>query len=166
MRIIKYILTTFIFIFSLSAFADLTVPVYLTTPDKPGKQVGTVTVQETKYGLLFMPKLCGLPPGPHGFHIHAMPACDHSGMEAGGHLDPDETNKHLGPYDAGHLGDLPVLAVDQKGCATVPVLAPRLKHLSEIKGHALMIHAGSDNYSDQPEKLGGGGARLACGIIK
>ena len=23
-----------------------------------------------------------------------------------------------------------------------------------------------DNYSDQPQKLGGGGARLACGIIE
>ncbi len=28
-----------------------------------------------------------------------------------------------------------------------------------------MIHAGGDNYSDTPEKLGGGGARVACGVI-
>jgi Cu-Zn family superoxide dismutase len=29
-----------------------------------------------------------------------------------------------------------------------------------------MIHAGGDNYSDHPEKLGGGGARIACGVVK
>ena len=28
-----------------------------------------------------------------------------------------------------------------------------------------MVHAGGDNNSDQPEKLGGGGARVACGLI-
>jgi len=27
-----------------------------------------------------------------------------------------------------------------------------------------MIHAGGDNYSDQPEPLGGGGGRIACGV--
>jgi Cu-Zn family superoxide dismutase len=29
-----------------------------------------------------------------------------------------------------------------------------------------MIHSGGDNYSDVPEKLGGGGGRIACGVIK
>jgi Cu-Zn family superoxide dismutase len=29
-----------------------------------------------------------------------------------------------------------------------------------------MIHAGGDTYSDMPAPLGGGGARLACGVIK
>jgi Cu-Zn family superoxide dismutase len=28
-----------------------------------------------------------------------------------------------------------------------------------------MIHAGGDNYADQPAPLGGGGARIACGVI-
>jgi Cu-Zn family superoxide dismutase len=28
-----------------------------------------------------------------------------------------------------------------------------------------MIHQGGDNYSDDPKKLGGGGARVACGVI-
>jgi len=46
------------------------------------------------------------------------------------------------------------------------VLAPRLKRLEELKGHALMVHAGGDNYADQPKPLGGGGARVACGVIK
>jgi len=45
------------------------------------------------------------------------------------------------------------------------VLAPRLK-MTDVKGHALMVHAGGDNYSDNPEKLGGGGARIACGVAQ
>jgi Cu-Zn family superoxide dismutase len=28
-----------------------------------------------------------------------------------------------------------------------------------------MIHAGGDNYSDEPAPLGGGGARVACGVV-
>jgi Cu-Zn family superoxide dismutase len=45
------------------------------------------------------------------------------------------------------------------------VLAPRLK-VRDVKNRALMIHAGGDNYSDQPAALGGGGARIACGVAK
>ena len=84
---------------------------------------------------------------------------------APGHYDPQGTGRHEGPYGKGHLGDLPALYVDQEGRVTVPVLAPRLK-VSDVKGHSLMIHGGGDNYSDQPEKLGGGGPRIACGVVK
>jgi Cu-Zn family superoxide dismutase len=146
------------------ACASIVIPVYLTNDSGQGKEIGTVIADNTIYGLLLTPKLHDLPPGAHGFHIHAMAMCDHYGMGAGGHLDPKQTNKHLGPYSGnGHLGDLPILYVGSKGDATTPVLAPRLK-LEEIEGKALMIHAGGDNYSDNP-KLGGGGARIACGII-
>jgi len=43
-------------------------------------------------------------------------------------------------------------------------LAPHLK-VRDLHGHALMIHAGGDNYDDTPAPLGGG-ARIACGVIK
>ncbi|HNI38371.1 MAG TPA: superoxide dismutase family protein, partial [Pseudomonadales bacterium] len=65
----------------------------------------------------------------------------------------------------GHLGDLPALAVNTDGTATNPVLAPRLKSLAEIKARSLMLHAGGDNHADAPAPLGGGGARMACGVI-
>jgi Cu-Zn family superoxide dismutase len=29
-----------------------------------------------------------------------------------------------------------------------------------------MIHESGDNYSDTPKKLGGGGGRIACGVVK
>jgi Cu-Zn family superoxide dismutase len=84
---------------------------------------------------------------------------------AGSHFDPDKSGKHEGPYSAGHAGDLPPLYVGSDGKATTPVLAPRLK-TSDLKGHSVMIHAGGDNFSDQPQPLGGGGGRIACGVVK
>lgn len=149
------------------AFADLSIPVYFVTEPGLGKLAGSVQVSETKYGLLFTPDLHGLKPGIHGFHVHQNPSCEQKGMAAGGHLDPNGTDKHLGPYNEnGHLGDLPALTVNTDGSSTLPVLAPRLNHLEEIKNHSLMLHDGGDNYSDQPVKLGGGGTRMICGLIK
>ena len=29
-----------------------------------------------------------------------------------------------------------------------------------------MIHMGGDNYKDAPSPLGGGGGRLACGVVE
>lgn len=55
--------------------------------------------------------------------------------------------------------------VNGEGEASQPVLAPRLK-LADVKGHALMVHAGGDNHADHPAPLGGGGARIACGVIQ
>jgi len=49
----------------------------------------------------------------------------------------------------------------QQAC---PVTAPHLK-LADLHGHAIVIHAGSDNYADEPKPLGGGGARIACGVV-
>lgn len=129
-----------------------------------GRIIGTVRADDTIYGLLLTPNLRDLPPGVHGWQIHTQPLCSNYGMAAGGHLDPTNTKQHLGPYNSGHLGDLPVLIVDEEGRATLPVLAPRLK-LDTIEGHSLLIHEGEDNYLDRPDKNGVGGARIACGVI-
>jgi Cu-Zn family superoxide dismutase len=138
-----------------------------------GEAIGTITASSSPYGTIFTPDLRGLSPGPHGFHVHEKPDCGPAmkdekplaGLAAGGHYDPGGTGKHEGPYGSGHLGDLPPLYVGLDGRATQPVLAPRLK-LSELRGRSLMIHAGGDTYSDKPEPLGGGGARVACGVLK
>lgn len=146
----------------------------LVTAQGVGQSVGSIKISETDKGLEFAPDLKALPPGEHGFHVHAKGSCQPAIKEgkasaaeaAGGHLDPQHTGKHEGPEGAGHLGDLPVLVVNNDGKATDPVVAPRLKKLSDVKGKALMVHVGGDNMSDQPKPLGGGGARYACGVIK
>lgn len=169
LRILKYgvfILGCLFSSINLAAM-DITVPLFTTVETGTGKAVGLVMVSETKYGLLFIPNLMRLQPGLHGFHVHENPDCSNNGMAAGGHFDPKQTGKHLGPYnDNGHLGDLPALFVADDGTATLPVLAPRLKSISMIKNRVLMVHEGGDNYADTPVKLGGGGPRMECGIIK
>jgi Cu-Zn family superoxide dismutase len=149
----------------------LVVPMSLIDTSGVGKSIGTIELTENDYGVVFAPKLAGLPPGLHGFHVHEKPDCGAeekdgkmvAGLAAGGHYDPANTGRHEGPWGMGHAGDLPALYVAADGMATNPVLAPRL-NLSELKGRALMIHAGGDNHADRPEKLGGGGARIACGV--
>ena len=138
-----------------------------------GKPAGTVTIGETKYGLVFTPALTGLPPGLHGFHVHESGSCATNQKDgkpvpagaAGGHLDTTGAKKHGLPWGDGHVGDLPALYVEGSGAANNPVLSPRLK-LADVKGKALMVHAGGDNHADHPAPLGGGGARIVCGIIE
>ncbi len=137
-----------------------------------GASLGTVRIEETRYGLVFHPDLKGVAPGLHGFHVHENASCapgDNNGkpapaMAAGGHLDPAGTKKHGYSWGDGHLGDLPALVVAPDGSATNPVLAPRLK-LADVRNRALMVHVGGDNHADHPAPLGGGGARMACGVI-
>ena len=171
----KIILTIFavMFITSYAWASETVIQIYMVNDQGIGKNIGEVTATDSPYGLILVPQLRDLPPGMHGFHVHQNADCGYAMKEgkhvaalaAGGHLDPSKTGKHEGPYGKGHLGDLPVLYVDAGGKATVPMLAPRLK-VADLKGKSLMIHAGSDNYSDTPEVLGGGGARIACGVIK
>ena len=163
----------FIAIAAPAAAETLTAPIYLATPTGPGASVGGITISQGPAGAIFTLDLKGLPPGPHGFHVHANPSCapgekDGKVVPAGGagaHLDPAMSAAHMGPTGMGHLGDLPVITVAADGVARTVLTAPRIKSLDELRGHALMIHAGGDNYADTPAPLGGGGARLACGVI-
>jgi Cu-Zn family superoxide dismutase len=152
----------------------LSVPVKAVSAEGIGESVGTVKIESSQYGLVFRPELSGLDAGTHGFHIHAKGSCEPADKDgetiaagsAGGHWDPKNTGKHGEPWGEGHMGDLPALMVDSEGQANQPVLAPRLKSLGDIKGLALMVHKGGDNHSDHPQPLGGGGARVACGVIE
>lgn len=154
--------------------SSLTVQMYEALPGGQGAPRGSVTISQTPYGLLFTPHLSGLPASQHGFHLHQNADCSPGtqqgktvpALAAGGHYDPMKTNRHEGPYGNGHLGDLPALVVNPDGTATYPLLAPRLKTLKTVKNHALMIHVGPDNYADMPQMLGGGGARMICGVIQ
>ncbi|RZI83121.1 MAG: superoxide dismutase [Cu-Zn] SodC2 [Rubrivivax sp.] len=152
--------------------AEKSVSLNMALPTGDGAAVGTVRVVESPYGLVFYPSLTGLPPGLHGFHVHDKPSCAPAQKDgattpaggAGGHLDPKAAGRHGEPWGDGHLGDLPALYVAADGTASNPVLAPRLK-LADVANRALMVHAGGDNHADHPAPLGGGGARVACGVI-
>jgi len=154
--------------------ADLTVTMRKVTQDGTSEVLGTIIVSSTEGGANFTLHLHGLPPGPHGFHLHENANCGPTflngiripGGAAGEILDPDYTGKHEGPLGEGHIGDLPVLDVQADGTATQTLTAPRLKDVETLKGRALIIQVGGDNYKDTPMRDGGGGGRLACGLVQ
>ncbi|AXY58956.1 superoxide dismutase family protein [Acinetobacter sp. WCHAc010052] len=152
--------------------ASKTVDIHEVSAQGVGQKIGTVEFKDSLAGLAITTKLSELPPGPHGFHIHEKGSCEAAekdgkmtaALAAGGHFNPEQRANHGNPL-AGHKGDLPVLNVDASGHANTRLLAPRLK-VADIEGLAVMVHAGGDNYSDTPAPLGGGGARIACGVIQ
>jgi Cu-Zn family superoxide dismutase len=173
MRIKSLIYAITLALTPLAAAADVVVPMSLVDETGIGSSVGQVTITESKYGLVFVPALSSLTPGMHGFHVHQNPDCKPkekdgkmvAALSAGGHYDPEKSNRHGTPWGDGHLGDLPPLFVDANGNASQPVLAPRLK-MADMKGRSLMVHVGGDNHADHPAPLGGGGARMVCGVAQ
>lgn len=155
-----------------TAGSQLVVSMFKIDANGVGAEIGTLMLMDTRGGLRVEPALGGLPPGQHGFHLHENPNCGpamkdgkmQAGLAAGAHYDPHATGKHEGPKGDGHRGDLPVLNVDADGNATEMMHAFRLS-VEAVRGRAFVIHEGGDNYSDQPKPLGGGGARIACGVV-
>lgn len=152
---------------------EVVVPVHRVDASGVQQQIGTITFADSeKDGLIISPALSGLTPGPHGFHIHENPSCAPkekdgkivAALAAGPHYDPEKTGKHKGPRGGGHVGDLPRLEVDGDGDATTVIILSDVS-TADIAGRSIMIHEGGDNYADSPAPLGGGGARIACGVI-
>ena len=175
MKTIRFVAVALLLLGGSAARAAKSVKVTMNavTADGVGKPMGTITVKEGKDGVTIEPKLKGLAPGEHGFHIHEKPSCDPADKDgkktaaqaAGGHFDPDATKAHKGPGGGGHKGDLPKLVVSDKGEAKDKMEVKGLT-LADFQGKSLMIHEGGDNYSDTPKPLGGGGTRIACGVVK
>lgn len=135
-------------------------------------EIGFITFTEGPNGVEMLVELMGLTPGAHAMHVHENGSCEAvmkdgksvAALAAGGHYDPAKTNTHAGPMGAGHKGDLPVLEADKDGKVKANLKAPNVK-IADVKGRSVIIHANGDNYTDQPA-LGGGGGRVACGVIK
>jgi Cu-Zn family superoxide dismutase len=138
--------------------------------DAAGKDVGTVTLTPAKDGLLLRAELKGLPPGVHGFHIHAVGKCEPPFQSAGPHFSP-ETRKHGYHVESGpHAGDLPNLHVGEGGSVTAEMMVPEVtlasggKHsLVDADGSSIVVHEKADDYKTDP--AGDSGGRIACGVI-
>ena len=147
---------------------------YTSAVQTPGP-AGAVKVAPSPGGAQFSVDLRDLPPGQHGFHIHEAGSCadapNAAGVmtpagAAGPHWDPARTAAHRGPHGDGHLADLPRIEAGADGRAVATLIAPRITDVAALKGHAVIVHVGADTYSDTPDPLGGGGARLACGVLR
>jgi len=135
-------------------------------PRTPGLGVGLRGVRITA-------EVTGLPPGPHGFHLHAVGRCEPSFGAAGGHFDPgphgmtDPDANH--PF---HMGDLPNLIADASGRATLTATTTRVTlsagpvSLFDEDGTAVIIHGNPDQGTTGASGSGlSGGPRIACGVV-
>jgi superoxide dismutase, Cu-Zn family len=91
-----------------------------------GTDVGKVTFQAMRAGVLVQVDLSGLPAGPHAIHIHEFGACEPDFSAAGEHLAPDGHEHGFAQTDAPHAGDLPNLIVAEDGTARAEFLNWRL----------------------------------------
>lgn len=137
-----------------------------------GQKVGSLTLTQEADGVRVAVEVSGLPPGHHGFHIHAVGKCEPPFTSAGGHFNP------AGQGHPSHAGDLPNLLVNADGKASMMVKTGRFKvaDLLDADGSALIIHADPDNHANIPSRYrpdpdtstlgtGDAGGRIACGII-
>jgi superoxide dismutase, Cu-Zn family len=133
--------------------------------DAKGSEVGQVTLTAATNGVLLRADLMALPPGDHGFHIHAVGKCEPHFKSAGDHFNPDKREHGLLNPKGAHAGDMPNIHVPESGKLQVEVLNPAvtLDALLDEDGSAIVIHAMPDDYKSDP--TGHAGDRIACGVI-
>ncbi len=157
-----------------------------TLVDRDGTEVGTVTFEEADEGTEVSVDVSGLPPGFHGFHVHAVGVCEPDSanpatpsmtgdfLSAGGHIGAGEADHGQ------HAGDLPSLYVDGSGAGSLTTVTDALTRadLTDDDGSAVMVHANPDNYANIPERYapagpddmtrntGDAGGRIACGPVE
>ena len=137
-----------------------------------GETMGSATLSQGPHSVTIAVEVSRLPPGMHGFHIHAIGKCDPPDFQtAGGHFNPFGKKHGLKSPEGPHAGDLPNLEVGPDGRgkieATVGGLTLGKEGLVVLlgsNGTAVVIHAGPDDEMTDP--AGNAGARIACGVIK
>lgn len=136
----------------------------LAAPD--GKSIGAATLEATAHGVLVHVKVDGLPPGPHGIHLHAVGACSPDFKAAAGHVKTSDAQHGLRNPQGPEAGDLPNLYVGANGRGEAEFFTTlvSMDALMDADGSAVVIHANADDQMTQP--IGGSGDRIACGVIK
>jgi Cu-Zn family superoxide dismutase len=153
--------------------------------DPAGAPAGTATIVKSSGHLELTVDAHGLKPGFHGLHFHQFGKCEANStapaggppgdfLSAGGHLQVGDQNAKPAS------GDLASLEVRQDGTAHLVTTTDSVT-LDDLKGKALIIHAGADNFGNIPSRYtqangtagpdaetmatGDAGARVACGVV-
>ena len=155
--------------------------------DADGAAVGSVTWTQDADAVTVQIAVLGLPPGFHGFHVHATGECIAPFTSAGPHLNP------AGTSHPDHAADQPVLLVNADGTGSATFVTDRYA-VADIIGAAVIVHANPDNYANIPDRYlapgpsaspaasappimvagpdaatlatGDAGPRIACGVIE
>ncbi len=158
-------------IFLASGCAHTRAPVAIATlqPTEGNTAKGTVHFTDAGDGNFDMQvDLTGVPPGVHGFHIHAKGDCGNNAMNAGGHFNP--TSMVHGAPDAvsHHAGDFGNVTADANGevhaYITTHFISLKAGEPTNPVGHAVVLHEKADDMISQP--AGNAGSRIACGVIE
>ncbi len=137
-----------------------------------GERLGTLDVIATPdHRLRIRGALSGLPPGPHGIHLHAAGRCEPPTFEsAGAHFNPTARQHGLENASGPHAGDAPNVDAAQDGRAMVDVMLATASlnpssaaFINDADGSAVVIHASADDQRTDPS--GNSGARIACGVV-
>ncbi|MEV0058780.1 superoxide dismutase family protein [Nocardia sp. NPDC058379] len=138
-----------------------------------GASVGTATFVTEGSHLVVTVEAQGLTPGFHGLHFHQNGTCEGDFTSAGGHLQVGAANAHPAS------GDLTSLQVGADGTAKLVTRTDTVT-LDNIKGKALIVHSGADNFGNIPSRYtreggtgpdettlstGDAGSRVACGVV-
>ena len=135
-----------------------------------GQSVGVAQLTQAGNVVRIVVEARGLPPGPHGVHVHAVGKCDPPDFNsAGGHFNP--LNKQHGALNpqGSHAGDLPNLTVAPDGNGRMETTTGQLTLGSgpasvwDADGSALVVHASPDDFKTDP--TGNSGGRIACGVL-
>jgi len=148
---------------STAAFANLI--------DSKGNNIGKVQFERVNDGTQVTVQASGLPPGPHGIHVHKMGVCQPPSFQsAGDHLSASRMQEHgIKNPEGPHAGDLPNLEVKKDGTVTSTFITKRLQLSSEkdalLKegGTTIIIHEKKDDQKTDPS--GKSGDRIACGVV-
>lgn len=136
--------------------------------DAQGKDVGEVTFEQTKQGVVIKGSLHDLPPGQHAFHIHEAGKCEAPDFKtAGGHFNPTKKAHGMMSPKGKHVGDLPNLHVGQDGKVQFDTFSQNgltVKSLFDKDGSAVVVHTKEDDYQTDP--TGDAGGRIACGVVE
>jgi Cu-Zn family superoxide dismutase len=141
--------------------------------DLDGKPVGIATFSTVNRGVLIEFDLTGLPPGPHGIHLHGSGNCDaKTGFTSAGPI------LQVGPLVRKHgylaeggpqAGDLPNQFAGADGKLHASVIASGFalgngkRSIFDRDGVSIIVDQRGDDYRTQP--LGNAGARIACGVV-
>ncbi|VWX58006.1 superoxide dismutase family protein [Sphingorhabdus sp. 109] len=131
---------------------------------------GEVIVAQGDNGLLVNITAKGLPPGPHGVHIHETGKCEAPDFKsAGGHWNPSDKQHGFDNPQGAHAGDFFNLDIGADGSGALEAtisgasLSDGENPLLDADGAAFVVHAGPDDLKTDPS--GESGGRLACGVF-
>jgi len=156
---------------SIPAVASAAPAVTATLRDAQGKTIGIATLTPADGGVRIGVTVSGVPPGLHGFHVHAVGKCEGPDFKsAGGHFNPGSKEHGLENPKGAHAGDMPNLSVGPDGTGKRESLARGASldagpgSLFPDGGTAVVLHAAPDDMKSDP--AGNAGARIACGVVE